>query len=418
MDIFKLILGVAVLGGIVYLEYKTKFWWKFIGWWKWREVQPEVQNIKNIYKDAIKKNNIGTLREITTNADGNRDIKNKVKKMVDKASWEFDKNISKKSNRDFDKSRRAYDKYITFCKDKKIGLPNNHAEIEELIDSTEDALLTPEELLDKKLKRATEQYDEVYSFVDEAGQSLYEKRRRAVSVIEKAEELVNSLARSPKAFETDIEQIDVQKKRFKTTIEFGIEQTKVLETSSISAGAGVAAGAAVASLAPTAAMWVATTFGTASTGTAIATLSGAAAESAALAWLGGGALAVGGGGMAAGHALLALAGPIGWGIAGTSLLMSLLLGWKKRRKIQESKKEETVRLNNCTEALKEIKGRIDAISIKTDALLGGLCDSLSSHYNLKGQDYTLLSDEQKGELGNIVNNTKMLSALLNETITE
>ena len=46
-----------------------------------------------------------------------------------------------------------------------------------------------------------------------------------------------------------------------------------------------AAGGTGAGLAPTAAMWVATTFGTASTGTAISALSGAAAESAALARL-------------------------------------------------------------------------------------------------------------------------------------
>ena len=59
-------------------------------------------------------------------------------------------------------------------------------------------------------------------------------------------------------------------------------------------------------------MGVATTFGVASTGTAISALSGAAANSAALAWLGGGALAAGGGGMSAGTAFLGLAGPVGW----------------------------------------------------------------------------------------------------------
>ena len=54
-------------------------------------------------------------------------------------------------------------------------------------------------------------------------------------------------------------------------------------------------------------LWgIATTFGVASTGTAISTLSGAAATNAALAWLGGGALAAGGGGMAAGEAFLTL----------------------------------------------------------------------------------------------------------------
>lgn len=46
------------------------------------------------------------------------------------------------------------------------------------------------------------------------------------------------------------------------------------------------------------------TFGTASTGTAIAGLSGAAATNATLAWLGGGAVAAGGGGIAAGTAVL------------------------------------------------------------------------------------------------------------------
>ena len=47
--------------------------------------------------------------------------------------------------------------------------------------------------------------------------------------------------------------------------------------------AGVGAGVAVAAFGPTAAMGIATTFGVASTGTAISTLSGAAATNAALA---------------------------------------------------------------------------------------------------------------------------------------
>lgn len=72
-------------------------------------------------------------------------------------------------------------------------------------------------------------------------------------------------------------------------------------------------------------MGVATTFGLASTGTAISALSGAAATNAALAWLGGGALVAGGGGMAAGQAFLTMAGPAGWAIAAISLAASSLL---------------------------------------------------------------------------------------------
>lgn len=54
------------------------------------------------------------------------------------------------------------------------------------------------------------------------------------------------------------------------------------------AAAGVGAGVATLAFGPSAAMAFATTFGTASTGTAISSLSGAAATNAALAWLGGG----------------------------------------------------------------------------------------------------------------------------------
>ena len=87
-------------------------------------------------------------------------------------------------------------------------------------------------------------------------------------------------------------------------------------------------GVAVVTMGPTVAMGIATTFGVASTGTAISTLSGAAATNAALAWLGGGSLVAGGGGMAAGNAFLAMAGPVGWAIAGVSLLASGLFFWK------------------------------------------------------------------------------------------
>ena len=57
------------------------------------------------------------------------------------------------------------------------------------------------------------------------------------------------------------------------------------------AGVGIGAGVAFAALGPGVAMGSATTFGVASTGTAISALSGAAAMNAGLAWLGGGALA-------------------------------------------------------------------------------------------------------------------------------
>ncbi len=77
----------------------------------------------------------------------------------------------------------------------------------------------------------------------------------------------------------------------------------------------VGVGTAIGVGGQTAAMGIATTFGTASTGTAISTLSGAAATNAATAWLGGGALAAGGGGMATGSFVLSAIPVVGWGLA-------------------------------------------------------------------------------------------------------
>ena len=391
MDILLLFLFIAVAGGILYLQHRTDFYWKMIGRSKWRDLQPKLQNIREINARIT-----GTGKKI---------------------NW-IEKNLTKSVRKSFDSSKQAYVEYIEFCNSKHLELPSNQAELEELIDTTEDALLNPSEALDKELSRTSKSYDEVYSLVCEAGEWLLQKRQEAVSLIENIEELVNSIACHPKSFETEIQEINIQKEKFKNAVEFGIEQRKALETSAKSAGAGVAAGAAVASMAPTAAMWVATTFGTASTGTAISALSGAAATNAALAWLGGGALAAGGGGMAAGEALLALAGPIGWGMAGTSLAVSVWFVWRKKQKIQESKKDEIARLKNCVETLKEIKGKIDVISIETSTLSDGLKNSLSACGHMRGQDYTLFFDEQKQALGALVNNTKALSALLNETVTE
>jgi hypothetical protein len=88
-----------------------------------------------------------------------------------------------------------------------------------------------------------------------------------------------------------------------------IEEMKTIEMSASKALASTAItgalGAAAAMGTPALVTGAVTLIGAASTGTAISTLSGAAASNAILAWLGGGALAAGGGGVAAGSAVLA-----------------------------------------------------------------------------------------------------------------
>ncbi|MDJ0732975.1 MAG: hypothetical protein QNJ47_02645 [Nostocaceae cyanobacterium] len=79
-------------------------------------------------------------------------------------------------------------------------------------------------------------------------------------------------------------------------------KTAVLEVEQFFKGGAKAIGAATAGYGG--AMSLATSVGVASTGTAISGLSGAAAWNATLAWLGGGSLAAGGGGMALGSLVL------------------------------------------------------------------------------------------------------------------
>ena len=165
---------------------------------------------------------------------------------------------------------------------------------------------------------------------------------------------------------------------------------------------GVGAGVAVVALGPTAAMGIATTFGVASTGTAISALSGAAATNAALAWLGGGALAAGGGGMAAGNALLAMAGPIGWSIAAVAVIGSGLLFWKSKSDKEHLENVFATISDRDTKSYElsivELNERITRIKDETPKL-----NEAIKKINTFGFDYLHMSEEQQYELGAYVN---------------
>ena len=158
------------------------------------------------------------------------------------------------------------------------------------------------------------EYGEAGRATNNAAQLLYETRKIAVRAIETTVEKLKNA--SDFSFE-HMKSIADAKSSIRLFTEATLNEEKVKNSINDPTGkylgtavAGSTVGAAVAAFGPTAAMAIATTFGTAATGTAISSLSGIAATNAALAWLGGGALAAGGGGMAAGSAILALAGPM------------------------------------------------------------------------------------------------------------
>ena len=271
--------------------------------------------------------------------------------------------------------------------------------------------------LDHMLESSITEYNDAYTLMNDKGVQLFMERNRAVDTIGFVEALINSIANRPKSFEAEFEEIKTDRDSFLNSCDFGQRELQAAREAAGGAGAGLAAGASVAFMAPTAAMWVATTFGTASTGTAISALSGAAAQSAALAWLGGGALTAGGGGMAAGNALLAMAGPIGWTIAGASLLTSILIFTRKKTKLNKQKNEEIETVKRNTEKVKEVDAQINSILSQTIAVRTGLNNAYTQCLDMFGKDYTGFSDEQKKSLGALVNHTKTLSALFRKTVS-
>lgn len=298
------------------------------------------------------------------------------------------------------------------------ALKEKAVEVKDAAIATKDEITEKLTELDRMLQGVVTEYNDAYTIMNDKGVQLFVERSRAVDTISFVESLVNSIANRPKSFDAEFEEIRINRKKFIDYCEFANRELQEARKAAAGAGAGLAAGASVAFMAPTAAMWIATTFGTASTGAAISTLSGAAATNAALAWLGGGALAAGGGGMAGGTAFLALAGPVGWSIAGATLLTSILIFTTKKTKLNKQKNEEIQAIKRNIELVREMDGKIGQILDSTITIRNGLNDTLKTAFPMCGADYLSLDDGQKQLLGALINNTKALAALFGKTIGE
>lgn len=265
-------------------------------------------------------------------------------------------------------------------------------------------------------ERAADKYNETYVKMQSEGENLYRIRQKSLDLIEKVESLINSIANSPKDFEVKLDSIREERLKFRKTEEYAREAYDNAVKSGVSMAAGIAGGAAVASMAPSVAMWVATTFGTASTGTAISALHGAVATKAALAWLGGGALTAGGGGIAAGKALLALAGPIGWSIAGVATGASALFITSKNKATAQEAMDQAKEITKAGAYLNETCAKIQALSEETSQIYYPLSSFHAEMGKFVGADYTMLDNVQKMKLGTLVNNALTLTALVNKKI--
>lgn len=268
----------------------------------------------------------------------------------------------------------------------------------------------------EKLRRAVEKYQRDCEYLQNAAGSLYQTRvNRGVEIIQLCENYINTLANSPKEFSKVVTKLKFQLKEI-TGKDWDLIYSAPNSNVAAAGGAGVMAGAGVACFGPAAAMAIATTFGTASTGTAIASLSGAAAVNAALAWLGGGALTVGGGGMVAGNALLALAGPIGWGIGGVALAGSAFWTSSENEKIGREATNRAIEIEGDTAKLNITKKEVNLLEGETVKLANLIQSGLQDFKHNAPLNYLDFSPSLKKMLANLINSINSLSESLKKTV--
>ncbi|CAZ87628.1 conserved membrane hypothetical protein [Thiomonas arsenitoxydans] len=271
-----------------------------------------------------------------------------------------------------------------------------------------------------RLKTAVDCYNSHQEQTKKLAEQLYALRRSSSEeLIGPIESFVNGLASIPKEFNRAFAAYHVELQTFDGVVaETDTRLKDIKVTGSTATGAGVAAGATTAMLAPTAAMAIATTFGTASTGTAIATLSGAAASNAALAWLGGGAIAAGGGGMSGGGALLALAGPIGWGFAGAAAVAGAVYVANANSNVakEADEKLKPIEIGICTLKL-AIREILQLLDLTREHVQG--MNKLFSDLSVNApKSYAEFDAKQKQTLAALINHVQSLSALLNKKLQD
>ena len=262
-------------------------------------------------------------------------------------------------------------------------------------------------------------YNKSYEEMRKSCEQLYEIRKNSVELIQLVQRVVNSIANTPKEFDTELGKIGKELSQFSETEEYAKEAYNASLKTGVNIVGGAATGLGVSSMAPTALMSIATTFGTASTGTAISALSGAAAQKAAMAWIGrtfAGFAVKEGAGMAAGQAFLALAGPIGWGITAASTGISLISLTNKNKELANNAVKEAKEIAKAREALDETNEKVKALKARTNILFNDMNKQRNRITGFMNLDYLSIEDEDKLFMGTLVNNTLSLSVLLNETV--
>lgn len=193
---------------------------------------------------------------------------------------------------------------------------------------------------------------------------------------------------------------------------------ELLKNSGLGLGAGMGGGAALAFGAYNGTMLLAT----ASTGTAISSLGGVAATNATLAWLGGGSLAAGGGGMALGTIVL------GGIVAGPALaIFGHIVGNKGEEALNKARSNleqaRTIRdaaklMADKLEAVQKVTILANATLSKVSSLLRKAVHDLKVVIETQGEDYRAFSPENRETVFRSVKLAQLIKAMIDTPILD
>lgn len=277
-------------------------------------------------------------------------------------------------------------------------------------------------------KKTNESAQSIIDSANEAAKISRENSNKAITELgrKKLWLLENSISPFIASFETihsidlkesegleELHKFAIDKQSFKELKDMGMAASSIL--------GGMASGAVGGALAAFGAYSAATTFGAcATTGAAIGTLSGAAATNATLAFLGGGALSVGGLGIAGGTAVL------GGLVAGPALaIMGCIIGAKAKANKDEAysnlakAREFEENVKTVQVLCKGIRMRANMflrLLIKIDAMFSPLACQLDQIIATSGTDYNAYTDEEKAVVAGCLSLVKAMKTILDTPI--
>lgn len=222
------------------------------------------------------------------------------------------------------------------------------------------------------VKKAAKEYEAEFEKVKDKSTELFDLRTLSKEeIIIPVENFINNLANSPKEFKKSIGALEIEYNKFENEIIY-LER----ESQEIDFKAGRTAVAGV--------------------------VTGVGAARAA--------------GMAGGSALLALAGPISWGIGISGLIGGGLLASSKNKKIAEKANDQRYDIEKGIQKFKRAIIEIDGTVKSTNKHSKGIKDLLDILTKYAPKNYLEYNQREKEILASLINHIQGLSNLINQKV--